>query len=830
MPTRLTAVLFALGAVTALTAMPASTACGAEPAATGDAPPVSADGAAPTAAATATESGRAALRAVQVQLKQAGEHLAMGEKDAALATYEAALAKYGKTPARFVVRLHLGRFYFAEKINDKAADNFSRAANDGGGSGNANPQVDERAEALYHLGLCYVRLGQVDRSFPSFRQVTEIAASSQWANLAYFQIGEAHLSKGNFTQAMVSFGQVGGSLAPKQIATLRFELGKPIALRLSDLDLLVAAGKPVTATLTTAHGDRETTTLQPLRTGGEVFISNVSTTLGQPKPGDGVLQCDGSDAITVTYDDAQTAAGKLNVPRSMTLKPVGEGRIAVTDGAYLDAITQVILDAGAGTLNLRVSDADQDTGETIDKVEVEIVVERQPPPAEAAKSDAAKIEAAKIEATLADAKPEAWLEISKRTLTLVESVPARREVQALRVAGADGAPAAPAPAPAAAPRSGGGLRSGVFTGVVPLASAANPVAGALVVELKDRITVRYKDERHLIGDTPEVRTAQALIVPGSKSSLQADGTQLNDANLKVKKDLLQAEAAMRLGEVYRDMGLEPHAQRRFDEALAGCRRAAAATGVFDRQLHEQTLYNFWKVYLAKGDLPAAENACHTLQQEFPDSEFIGDSLLALGRAAEIAGDVPRAVQLYQQVASLPRGAAQAPEALYRIGQVHEARISYLQKGKVMSDPVARQAAINAYRRVFTTFPDSVFAGEALRKIGDWYVEDKNWNQAADFFAQILREHPDSAFIADVLFNLAVCQSERGEVKPAIATFSRLEREYPGYERMAKARGYRNTLEKRIPKNERAGGEKTPAAEPPAPTPDAPAVPPAGAAK
>ncbi len=822
MSCRLASVVFALGALVAVSGPLSRTAIAAEAAKTDPTPP--ADGTTPSA----PEAGRNALRAVQVQLKQAEEYLALGEKDAALAKYEAALAKYGKSPARFIVRLHLGRFFFAAKVFDKAAEHFARAANDGGGSGDPNPQIEERAEALYQLGLCYVRLGQVDRSFPSFRQVTEISANSQWANLAYFQIGEAHLSKGNFTQAMVSFGQVGGSLDVAQIATLRFELGKPIALRIRDLDLLVAGGKPVTVTMATSHGDREVTTLQPLRTGGEIYISNVSTTLGQPKPNDGVLQCDGGDVVTITYIDAQTADGKLDVPRTMTLKPVGEGRVSVTDGAYLDAITQVILDAGAGTLNMRVSDADQDTGDAVDKVEVEVVVERLPPPVEPAKGEAA--EAAKKavpkpgDVEPVGDKPEAWTEISRRTMTLVESVPAKREVQALRVDGT-----VPAPAPAAS-----GMRSGVFTGALPLASAAKPVAGAVQVELKDRVTVIYRDQRHLVGDAAEVRSVQALMVPGSKSSLQADGTQLNDANLKVKKDLLQAEAALRLGEVYRDMGLEPHAQRRFDEALAGCRRAASATGVFDRQLHEQTLYNLWKVFLAKGDLPEAEKACRTLQIEFPDSEYIGDSLLALGRAAEIAGDVPRAVQLYQQVASLPRGAAQAPEALYRIGQVYEARINYLQKGKVLSDAGMRQQAINAYRKVFTTFPDSLFAGESLRKIGDWYIEDKNWNQAADFFSQILREHPDAGFIADVLFNLAVCQSERGEVKAAIASFSRLEREYPGYERMAKARGYRNTLEKRVPKGERSGNEKSAeksteksAEDKPAAKPDTPAP---GAAK
>ena len=64
--------------------------------------------------------------------------------------------------------------------------------------------------------MCFVNTGKHDRCFPSFRQVIEIAPGTPFANLAYFQIAEAHYLSENYTQAIANYRMVGTSLDEEQ--------------------------------------------------------------------------------------------------------------------------------------------------------------------------------------------------------------------------------------------------------------------------------------------------------------------------------------------------------------------------------------------------------------------------------------------------------------------------------------------------------------------------------------------------------------------------------------------------------------------------------------
>ncbi|MBA3685437.1 MAG: tetratricopeptide repeat protein, partial [Planctomycetes bacterium] len=324
----------------------------------------------------ADDGGRASARSIQAQLKQAEEYVVLGEPDAALAKYEQLLAKHGKTTQRFTIRLALGRFYYQQKQFEKAMEHFTRAAGDATGRADHNPDLAARVDALYHVGMCFVELGQHERCFPSFRQVLELAPGSQLANQAYFQIAEAHYANQNFTQAIANYTLVGTSLDGDQIDSHRCELGKPLFIRIQDQDFLIMEGKRIVATVTTSDGDREDVVMRPLRPGSDTYVGSISTALGIGKPGDGDLSATGATKLAIAYQDAQTAAGTLDVPRTADLVFVGDARVAVTDGAFRDAISQVILDQGAGNLNLRVVDLDRDTGDAVDKVEVELLVEQ----------------------------------------------------------------------------------------------------------------------------------------------------------------------------------------------------------------------------------------------------------------------------------------------------------------------------------------------------------------------------------------------------------------------------------------------------------------------
>lgn len=728
-------------------------------------------------ALSAEEAGPSAneTRQAKRMLRQAEEHLALEEADAAMALYEKVIDRFDGQALGFTAHLALGRLHVAAGRHGAAIERFARASQHGvGPKAVPNPDLAERSEALFLLGMALVQDGKSERCFGPFREVITVAPGSDWANQAYFQIAEAHYRAGNFSQAMANYRLVGTSLDQTQATSGLFEIGKPLSLRLEDRDLLVHEGSAIQASLVTSDGDRETLTLQALRPGGDIYVNEMPTALGAPRPGDGVIQGSGNTTITITFRDHHTGDGQLDVERSQTLRAVATGSAAFTDGAFQDPLSAVVLDEGTGLLHLRVVDFDRDSGTAVDRLAIDLVVERPLPMEEGSQEQSHDLD-----------EEERWEERGRRSLDLEETVLERRTTINLSQPGEGGGFATAA--------ADAGRRSGIFTGTCAIA-AVGADGDVLAVAIGDRIRLRYRDERHLRGNEAVLREAVVTVAPGTVSRLMMAGYHLDDANLKVRKELLQAETGLRIGEVYRDMGLDVHAQRRFASALEECRRVGATEGVFDRELHEHTLYTLWRIYLAMGDLTQAAKACHTLQREFPASDFIDDSLMDLGRAAALAGETAQAIQLFRQVVALPVGSPLAAEALFEIANINAAAIDVVGRDGVATiDSAALQRAVQAYREVFTVFPDSAFAGEALRKTGDLYFKERNYVQAIDFFERILRDHGDAPYIADVLFSLARSYVLKGDHAACGTMLDRLMREHPGYERMDTVRKLRAYL-------------------------------------
>ena len=760
--------------------------------------------------AVAATISPALLRQARQLIHQAEEQLAQHEPEAAAAIYEQVLERAAGSPAEFTAQLGLGRIRFAAGTFDKAIERFQRAAGRGAGvQADVNPDVNERAEALYHVGLCHVRLGQGDRCFPSFRAVTEVAPGSVWANRAFFEIGEAHLTAGSFTQAIANFRMVGASLDAAQAGSLRVDLGRPLVVQITDLDFLNLSEPKFPVDVISSDGDKERIILVPQVPGSPCFIGQVSTAPGSPRPDDGVLQAIGTSVITVLDVDEHTASGKLNVERNLKLSVSSDGQATITDGAFRDPVSQIAVDEGKGLLNLRVRDADQDLGNAADTIRAEVIVEVPVPSDDpAATGEAAEPkfkERNRISVSLVE------LAVSPDAIVVSESV--KPKVPATPAGAVPAPAAAPGATPAAAALAAGdkpavapvakavGIHSGVFALTVPIIITAEGVvapAGTVAAAIGDRVTLRYSDAKNLLGDTPIERSAMATVVPGDSASLSVAGSNLPDAELRVRKDLLLSETSLRLGEVYRDMGLEKHAQDRFNEALGACQRVVVERGVVDRQFRARTLHTLWSIYLAKGALDEAAQACRALQAEFPDSDLIDDSLLALGRAAQAANQEQQAERFYEQVAALPKGSALAAEGIYRIGQMHEAHIESVDReGEVQFNTAERGQAISAYRRVFTAYPDSTYAAESLRKLGDFYFAERNFIQAIDFFERTLREHPDAPFVADVLFNLGRSRYLKEDYTAAMQVVDRIQREFPGYERMDKTRALRKLIQQKL---------------------------------
>ncbi|MFM9118674.1 MAG: hypothetical protein ACKOU6_21185, partial [Planctomycetota bacterium] len=104
-----------------------------------------------------------------------------------------------------------------------------------------------------------------------------------------------------------------------------------------------------------------------------LVLGSLPTKLGQPSPGNGTLEIRGGDSIEVTYLDRHTADKSQDKPVTQTIKVVGNGLSAITDGAFAESLRGVVL---GKAVNLRVIDADHDTTNAADKLTVEVAIYR----------------------------------------------------------------------------------------------------------------------------------------------------------------------------------------------------------------------------------------------------------------------------------------------------------------------------------------------------------------------------------------------------------------------------------------------------------------------
>src|SRR5205085_9171856 len=86
--------------------------------------------------------------------------------------------------------------------------------------------------------------------------------------------------------------------------------------------------------VSTTNGDREVVTLTAGSAGKGIYLTDLPTSLGAPKPGDGTLQLLGSDIISYDYPDEFKSKFKYVPP------PQGNIRIA-SDGTFAVASTRI---------------------------------------------------------------------------------------------------------------------------------------------------------------------------------------------------------------------------------------------------------------------------------------------------------------------------------------------------------------------------------------------------------------------------------------------------------------------------------------------------------
>ena len=679
-----------------------------------------------------------------------------GELSAALDLYKAVLDRYPISRWRFLARLKMGKQFLKEKKFDLALDQFRRVAVDD------NKDEDQRGDASLQVGICFFEMGKFEEAFGELRKVIKQHPGTPYSNDAYYYIGQAHFKMGRFANAIEAFKNVGTSIDPQAQEAEKLDAGKRLFVKLDDKDFSAQAGEAgVVVTVVTSSGDKENVTCFPVTPGAPILMGSLRTQLGEAKPGDNVVQLIGTDKITVTYTDKQTADAKLNVVRTKEIRVVGNARVKVVDGAFAESVGAVVLDKPAFLL---VQDSDRDISGKSDEIEVIVRTKRvveENPDSEKAEKPASNIAAA-LEA--AEKAEPVFKVIDEKRVKLVEKP-------------ADGAAA------------GTTVHTGLFIGVIPIARQGDaPNPAAIVAQVNDLLEIEYLDEVSLEAK-PVTRKTVARVIEGNLNPLQVANTKINDEELKFKTALKTSEALKNIGNIYKDLGLTKQSVDRYKQALVETEQVARSYGALNQRLLEQTYVQMWKIYYAMDDLGRAAQMCLELQRRFPESPFVDDALLLMGQVSQKQGKFQEAIGVFRRLAAL-KNSPLAPAAQYAIGECYE-ELGTTQKNKIYYDE-----AFLAFKGCFEKFPNSNQAGDALSKMAEYYYSKEDFTRALDIYEEALQQYQDSKFIDVVLYNYGRCLVKMKKLDGAVEKFNQLISTYPNSKMVANAQKIVEAIEKR----------------------------------
>ena len=698
-------------------------------------------------------------------LLDAGDsRLEAGELPAALDLYKAMLDRYPASRWRFLARLKIGKQFLAEKKYDLALDQFRRVAVD------ENTDADQVGDASLQVGECYFETGKYEEAFGELRKVIRLHPGTPYSNDAYYYIGQAHFKLNRFANAIDAFKNVGTSIDAGAQSTGKLDADKRMFIRIEDRDLSAQAGDiGISAAVEATSGDKETITCFPIAQGAPILMGSLRSRLGDPVPGDGILQVTGTDKIKVTIIDKQTASGQLNVPRIREIQVVGNARVKIVDGAFAEQVGAVVL---GKPVFLLVQDSDRDTSLKADTLDVTVRVKR---PVDDTEPAAKAADAAAGQETPARTVPT-FKVIGEKKITLTER-PAPPPA------------AAPQPAVSTAPAAAPTVHTGVFTGVIPLARQGETGnADAVPAQVGDIFEIEYNDTLSSEA-APVLRKATARVIEGNLNPLQVANTQISDEELKFKTALKTSEALKNIGNIYKDLGLAKQATDKYKQALAEAEQVAKNYGSLNQRLLEQTYVQMWKIYYAMDDLNRAAEMCLELQRRFPESPFVDEALLLMGQVRQKEGKFQEAIGIYSRLAAV-KNSPLAPAAQYAVGECYE------QMGNTGKNKIHYDQAFLAFTACFEKFPNSNQAGDALSKMAEYYYSKNDFTRALDLYEEALAKYQDSKFIDIVLYNYGRTLVKMKRLDEAVNKLNQLISTYPRSKMAGNAQKLIEAIQKR----------------------------------
>ncbi len=681
-------------------------------------------------------------------LIEAGDaRMDVGELTAGIDLYKAMLDRYPTSRWRFLARLKIGKQFLSEKKFELALDQFRRV------SVEDNTEADQIGEASLQIGICYFEMGKYEETFSELRKVIRNHPGTPYSNDAYYYIGQAHYKLGRYGNAIDAFKNVGTSIDVNADSTGKLDAGKRLFVKIEDRDLSAQAGdRGLDAAIATTSGDKENITCYAIAQGAPILMGSLRTQLGEPIPGDGILQVIGTDKITVTTIDQQTAGAQLNVPRVRKIEVVGNARVKIVDGAFAEQVGAVVLEK---PVFLLIQDADRDTSGKADTIEAIVRTKRL------VETDAPVANAEDATSALNRNTP-VFKTISERKITLTEQATPNKT----------------------------SVHTGVFTGVVPLGHQTETTAeGELVGQINDILEIEYTDQVSSESE-PVAHKSIAKVIEGNLNPLQVANTQISDEELKFKTALKTSDALKNIGNIYKDLGLSRQATEKYKQALAEAEQVAKSYGALNQRLLEQTYVQMWKIYYAMDDLNHAAQMCLELQRRFPESPFVDEALLLMGQVRQKQGKFQEAIGVYRRLAAV-KNSPMAPAAQYAVGECYE------QMGNTTRNKSYYDQAFLAFKDCYEKFPNSNQAGDSLSKMAEYYYSKDDFTRALDLYDEALAQYQDSKFIDVVLYNYGRTLVKMKRLDDAAAKFNQLISTYPNSAMVGNAQKLVEAIQKHL---------------------------------
>lgn len=717
-------------------------------------------------------------RAAKKLLEAGDARLEAAEETKAIEVWKSVIERYPRSKHRFDAHLRLGNYFLDnQKAYDRARVHFEAA------SGEDNKDDEQRAEATLKLGICFYHSRNYGKSFSVMREVVEKFSTSPKVNEAYYYIGLGHFQLGHYSRAIQALEKVGTTLPAESNAGEKLEAGKRLFVRIEDADLAVLEPtQSVKVKAKAASGDEELVDCFPVGRQARLVIGSVPSRLGKPFPGNGTLEVRGGDTIEVSYTDEHTAEKKLAVPVLKKVTVVGSALTSITDGAFLETVNGVVL---GKSVNLRVIDADRDTTDGPDQLAAEVQVYRRKTDEEleadaiarakaAPPADPAKPGEPAVDPTEEESEADKWKLIDSKKITLIESKVASLASERPTAGKAVDAPAKDPPKENTPPDDGS-LHTGVFQAAIGLVKSETAVVedDQLQALPSDEIRLVYLDEQSSREGTRQLQSV-AKALEGNIGGVRVTKAEISDQELKIQTQLRTADALTRIGNRYKEFGLQLKATQRYEQAIGVCEEVADAAQKLRGPLLEQLYVQLWNIYFAMDKLDLAAAMCQRLQSEFPNSGFVDDALLQLGEVARKQGDLQRAIGIFTRLVAMETSQLRG-EAQFGVAECYETMATQAQ-GEAAAQ--LRDRAFQEFKRVYDQFPDSGRVGEAVAKMANYYYIQKDYARAVDTFETVLNNQPDAKFLDVILFNYGRCLYRMDRKAEAQRRFEQLLAEFP----------------------------------------------------